>query len=562
MNQKSDMPRPPFVLRLLPCFTDFAFLMPLVFLFGRMHGLRTLLGDGDTGWHIRAGEWIIANGKVPSVDFFSYSRPGEPWFAWEWLADIVLAGLNAAGGLRAVALFGIVILAVTITLLFHLVRRKSNVVVAIMVTIVASAASSIHWLARPHLFTLLFLVLFYGALERVREGRTRIAGIPYLVLLPVVTVLWTNLHGGFIAGIVMVGAYGMGELLQLVFSERRPGRRDARRRAYEYLLCAAACLAASLINPYFYHLHVHMAAYLRNPWNGQHIMEFFSPSFHHPNALFLEAMLVLAAAAAYSASAKGRFIEPLLICVWAHGALLAARNIPIFMIVAAPPVAALIHEWLMAAPEWRVAGWLRSAVARFNRLASETGETEAVGRWHLTSIAGVVVVAALMWAPNPPKNFRAEFDPDRYPAAAVDKLRHDREARIFTNDEWGDYLIWKLYPTHKVFIDGRSDFYGNAFEEKFADVLNVKHGWAATLDQFGVDTILMPPDAPLSGALKESARWRVVYDDGIAVVFRSAAVAGGGTISVASASGGTGRDREITKPKASDRAITTTKSKT
>jgi len=172
------------------------------------------------------------------------------------------------------------------------------------------------------------------------------------------------------------------------------------------------------------------------------------------------------------------------------------------------------------------------------------------------------VVAALIWAPNPPKDFRAEFDPERYPAAAVDTLRHDRDARIFTNDEWGDYLIWKLYPTHKVFVDGRSDFYGNEFEEKYADVLNVKHGWSATLDRFGVDTILMPPDAPLSGALKESARWRVVYDDGIAVVFRSAARTEGDTISVASASDGAGRDREVTKIKASDRTITTNKSKT
>ena len=67
-------------------------------------------------------------------------------------------------------------------------------------------------------------------------------------------------------------------------------------------------------------------------------------------------------------------------------------------------------------------------------------------------------------------------------------------ARIFTNDEWGDYLIYSLYPRHLVFVDGRSDFYGDDFEEKYIDVLNVKYGWEQTLSRFGMDTILLPPE--------------------------------------------------------------------
>ncbi len=102
-------------------------------------------------------------------------------------------------------------------------------------------------------------------------------------------------------------------------------------------------------------------------------------------------------------------------------------------------------------------------------------------------------------------------------------MRSHPSARIFTNDEWGDYLIWSLYPSNQVFVDGRSDFYGDDFENKYLDVLNVKYGWEKTLGRFGVDTILLPPDAPLAGALKESSRWRAVYDDGVALVFRPSA---------------------------------------
>ena len=550
--------RSQFALKLLPSLTDFAFLMPIVFLFSRMEGARTLLGDCDTGWHIRTGEWIVANLRVPAHDIFSFSRAGDSWYAWEWLSDVIFACLNGLGGLAAVVLFSTLLIAVTFMLLFRLARRKSNAIVALVVTMVAAAASSVHWLARPHLFTLLFVVLFYGALERVRDGRTRLAGVPYLALLPLATVLWTNLHGGFFVGILMIAAYGGGELLRAAFSADREERRPAGRRAGRYLLCASACLAASLVNPYFYRLHVHVWQYVSDPYQSQHIMEFLTLSFHHPAAIYFEAMLMMSAAAAFWYASRGRFTEPLLLVMWGHAALLAARNIPIFMIAAAPLVARAMEEWLALLPELRVAEWLRSAVRKFNLVAAETSHTDSIARWHLASVAGAVVVAALLYAPSPPRLFRAEFDPKSYPAGAIETLRRDPSARIFTYDQWGDYLIYRLYPRTKVFVDGRSDFYGDDFEEKCIAVLNVKYDWEKTLGGFGVDTILLPPSVPLAGALKESSRWRVVYDDGVALVFRSAQNTAGESISAATG-GGTGRDREVTKTEARDRAIAKTK---
>jgi len=90
----------------------------------------------------------------------------------------------------------------------------------------------------------------------------------------------------------------------------------------------------------------------------------------------------------------------------------------------------------------------------------------------------------------------------------------------------------------------------------------VRYGWEDTLGRFGVNTILLPPSAPLAGALKESRRWQVVYDDGVAVVFQPAPKAAGRTVSVAHLGGGSGRDREITKTPMRDQAITDIKTKT
>ena len=387
----------------------------------------------------------------------------------------------------------------------------------------AAAASSIHWLARPHLFTLLFLVLFYAALEQVREGRTRLLGVPILAALPVITILWTNLHGGFFVGALMIMAYGGGETLRMAFSPNSEDRRPAWLKARSYFLSGLACLAASLINPYTYHLHVHMAQYLRDPWNSQHIMEFLSPSFHNPTAIFFEAMLVLAVATAVWNLRQGRFTEALLMMVWAHGGLLAARNIPIFMIVAAPPVAAAIQQWLLRVPEMNVAG----VAAHRGRQVQPAGRGDRRDGCHRPPAPGERTRraaggrAGFRAAPaeEVPFGVRSQSSIRR---GALATLRSDPAGRIFTHDEWGDYLIYRLYPGHKVFVDGRSDFYGDDFEEKYIDVLNVKYGWEKILSGFGVNTILLPPSSPLTGALKESSRWRVVYDDGIALVFRSA----------------------------------------
>jgi len=549
-----DAKQSQFAIKLLPSMADFAFLMPIVFLFGRMEGLKTLLSDGDTGWHIRTGEWILAHRGVPTHDIFSYSKPDGAWFAWEWLSDVIWAFLNSHGGLATVAAFAVLLLAITFALLFRLVRRKSSAIVAILVTMLAATASSVHWLARPHLFTLVFLVIFYGTLERVRDGKTTIAGIPYLAILPAATILWTNLHGGFFVGILMIAVYGIGELLNLALAPAADEWRAIVGRAGAYLFTAFACLAASLVNPYTWHLHKHVLEYLADPYSAQHIVEFLSVSFHHPLAIFFEGMLGLAALSGAWFASKGSFTQPLLLVMWAHGALLSTRNIPIFMLVAAPAVAEALQAWLDRLPALDVAGWLRTAARRFNAVAAEMSETDRMPRWHVISGLAMVVVVGLLFAPHPPERFRPEFNPKSFPAAAIDTLRRNPTAHIFTFDQWGDYLIYRMYPDTKVFMDGRSDFYGPEFGKKYLDVLQVNYGWEKTLARFGVDTILMPPSTPLAGALKESARWHVVYDDGVAVVFRSTK-AGKAPVSV-TAGDGTGRDREVTKTQASDLGIT------
>jgi hypothetical protein len=547
------------VVRFLPSLTDVAFLMPLVFLFLRMDGAQRLLADGDTGWHIRTGEWILQNGRVPATDLFSYTKPGAPWYAWEWLWDVIFAWLHQRGGMAAVILVSAMLLCFTFALLFRETRRNCpSVLIAFGATLAATAGSSVHWLARPHLFTLLFVVVFWALLERAREGRTRA-----LFYLPVLTVLWTNIHGAFFAGIILIGCYAAGEITRWLVETDRDEAKAALVRGRSYLITALVSAAATLVNPYSYHLHAHIIGYLRRPDQLKYISEFQSTNFQTNLAQWYEPMLLLGAVAVVWSLYRKRFAHAFLLAGWLHLALFSVRNLPIYLIVAAPIVAATLNEMLQRLADAPLAPWIARAVRGFNEFVAGFGALDSQRRVYATSAAGFLVVSLLFYSPTPPPKFRAEYSPKSYPAEALNVIRGAEFSKsVFTTDVWGGYLIYRLYPRIRVFVDGRFDLYGQQFTEKYIDLMKVRNGWDQTLQQYGVDTILLPVDEPLTGVLKECRRWRVVHDDGTAIVFRSeAALARAGTpesprASAATPDGRDTRDREITNVSQRDPRIT------
>lgn len=503
------------LIRFMPSLADVAFLMPLAFLFMRMNGIGSLLSDGDTGWHLRTGEWILAHGRIPHEDLFSFSKPGEPWFAWEWLWDVAFGWLHQRWGLAAVALVSLAALCLTFSLLYRLIyRRTKNPLVAIGVTFLAAAGSTIHYLARPHIFTLLFTVVFLTVLNRVEEGRTRL-----LWWLPVLTMLWTNTHGGFITGILILCAYAGGNLLRAVTAANGEDRHLAARQSLQYGAALAGCLLASLVNPYFYHLHAHLFAYLKDPYLMDHIVEYQAINFHAGQADFWEAMLVLSVGAAFWFAYQRRFVEVLLLAGWGHLAILMGRNIPIFAIVAAPIVGSALVGWLRLLDSANVASWLPRIGKLVESVSEEMAPMEGLWRVHLISAGAMIILAVAMSSPSAGDKLKPEFDSKTFPARTLPLLGQASQ-RIFTYDQWGDYLIYRLWPHGtRVFVDGRSDFYGTQFGLEYLDLIQAKYNWSQTLARFGINTVVLRPSEPLTVALKESPRWRVIYDDGRAIVF-------------------------------------------
>jgi hypothetical protein len=499
--------------------SDAAFLIPLLVLFWCTTGAGWLLTDSDTGWHIRTGEWILSNGRVPAADIFSFTKPGLPWFAWEWLSDVAMASVHRVAGLGGIVLLCMLLLGLTSTCVYrNAVTESGHRLIAIVLTALGMAAGTIHWLARPHLVTPLLAAVFLRILIRAhRDGKKRL-----LLLLPLLTVLWVNLHGGFFVGIVLLISYALGSVGEELI---QGAGRHALQNAQRYALTAAACMVASLVNPYGYRLHIHVAQYLGTSFYLQRISEFQAVDFHSFTAAYFETLLVLAIAAAFWHLASGRLIQVTLLLGWSHLALFSVRNIPIFAVVAVPGIALAVREWLACARLRKSLRWL----SEFSGSLSEAeGGLEAIARHHIQDrlhsvpCLAVLVLGVLFTHPGRFKTLHAEFDCNRFPvnvATVISQQISGRPIRLYASWQWGGYLIYRLWPEVKVFDDGRTDFYGPAFVKEGLDVWDAHSNWSTILAQYHVNAALLPVDSTLASVLHERPDWMPVYQDKVAVLF-------------------------------------------
>ncbi len=487
---------------LIPSLSDLFFLAILVWLFmsSGAAGWQGLLADGDVGWHIRTGQYILDHHAVPYRDLYSFSKPGAPWFAWEWGSDVFYGWLDRIAGLKGVVLAaGVLIAAFSLTLIRRMMWRGVHLFVALGVALLSVGAASIHFLARPHIFTLLFLSIAVWMVECDRENQSR-----RIWLLVPLTIVWANLHGGFLALIALLGLSAVGTALE-AWSAKEAWGGLWWRNAARYAALAGACAAASLVNPYGYHLHVHMAAYLRSDWIKTVIQEFMSPTFRDENMLQFEALLMVGLIAAGVLLRRKRIVEALWIVFFAHMALASARHVPIYVTVVGPVVAYELAGWWKA---WTHGAAKKSLPAIFNQMAADSAQG-----FRRTSIWPFAVVLGLVFtgAPIPwPKDFPDVNFPTQIVRAHAAQIL---ASRVLTTDQWGDYLIY-VNPQQKVFVDGRSDFYGPETGNPYLRLVNGGPDWRELLLKYDFNLALFPKEMPIVQLLRTQPDWSVAADDG------------------------------------------------
>jgi hypothetical protein len=487
----------------VPSFSDCFFIALIAWLFVcGPYGWKALLMDGDTGWHIRTGQYILAHHAVPTQDLFSFSKAGQPWFAWEWLADVLFAGLFRIGGLKAIVLFGgVMIGAYSTVLLRYAVWRGANGLLAACICLFAVGGSSMHFLARPHLFTLVLLPACLWLVEADRRKNTA-----WLWLLVPITVLWTNLHGGFMIFIACLALLVCGSATEAMLG--RP-RWPAVRR---YSALFAACSAATVLNPFGIGLHVHILAYLRADWIKDLVQEFQAPTFRNEGQFQFEALLVAGLVLTGLLLRRQRVTEALWLLFLAHSSLISVRHAPLYAAVAAPLLASELSVW------WKSQAAERKKTSILSIL-HQLGEdlTPNFGR---SSVWPALAIVALVFVDAPIK-WPRDFPSEAFPTAMVHENTKVLESgRLLTTDQWGDYIIYSFYPRQKVFIDGRSDFYGESLGTEYLHLLQGAYDWRVILDRWGFDVALLPVQWPLAQILKLDPSWQVIKDDSRAILFR------------------------------------------
>ena len=206
--------------------------------------------------------------------------------------------------------------------------------------------------------------------------------------------------------------------------------------------------------------------------------------------------------------------------MWTHLALLSARNIPLFMIIVAPEVGRWLQEVMTRLQPMRYVG---AVFATICEICEELKPMERVPRAYLVSGFSTLLIAAFF--ATGAKGFEAQFNPESFPIQAIPLVERSSAQRIFTYDQWADYLIYRLYPKKPVFMDGRSDFFGTPIVTATQHILAAQYELEGIqLQKFKVDMILVKPDAPLCEVLKMSPDWALRFDDGKVLVFESAGI--------------------------------------
>jgi len=492
---------------LVPDVSLVAALATLLYCFTLFNGLQKLFRDSDSGWHIRTGESILASGSLPHSDPYSFTRAGQPWLAWEWGSDVLIGGVHRVGGLPAVAmLYGAAIAACT-WLWFRLHWAVGgNFLLACAMAAPMLSTANLHWLARPHLLSWLFVLGAVWCAERV-SWRWRSC-----LWVALGTALWANLHASFLFAPALPLLYAGAHFLRPWIWEMNSAAE--REKARWFLLAAASALGGSLLNPYGWNLHLHVFRYLGDSELLGRIGEFQSFNFHAEGATQILLALGIAAVGAVLALGQKRLAQFLLSAALIVMALRSARGLPLVALVGLPLANGAITEGLRACRNLRPR--LRSWLDGFLDYSEGLRRLDAGldGR----AVALAVVLLALLWIRTPAVAARTGFPLDQFPvkaAGAIEKL--PQGIRLLAPDKYGGYLIYRFQGKRKVFFDGRSDFYGAEYMKRYVRLMQVRPGWREQLQAVGFTHALLPNDYSLVAAL-EQAGWKRLYRDELATL--------------------------------------------
>jgi hypothetical protein len=468
-------------------------------------GPKILNFDGDLPRHILTGNLILQTQQVHTTDIFSFRTVGYPSFPHEWLSQVLFGVVYNWFGLNGIVLLTALVIMLTWGIVYRqTIRKSTSFFSALMLTALGVTASQIHVLPRPHIFTYLLTAVWIALLENITEKKTRAWWI-----LPLVMLLWVNMHGMFVLGIIILGIYLVGDFLD------HPSRTwFMSQKTKSLLLGGGLSLIATLLSPSGPRIWEAIASLGSNTYITSKIPEYQSANFHLPETWPFIIIILLTMVGFARTSEIVSWIDIFLVVSFTGIALYTSRMIPLFAIVAAPIAAKAIADWTRR----------EYSQSRLFTVEENIFKINSTSNGLIWIVAIVLLSVVLLRSGNAidPNGRGNVFDHRFFPVEAVKWLEtHPQDSHMFNEFDWGGYLLLRLWPNQQIFMDGHTHIYGEALTREYEQVITLRPGWEGILKKYDVKWAIIRRNTPLARALSASDNWSIAYEDPTAVIFVS-----------------------------------------
>ncbi len=451
--------------------------------------------DGDLPRHLLMGKYVLETGAPPTQEVFAYPYEGRVYIPHEWLAGVIFYLLYILLGLNADVILAGVLLASTFTLIYaQASKQNTQPLFTFLLVLLGAVVTSIHWVVRPHLFSMIFLVIWVIWMERlVGAEPLKFWWFPALMLI------WANTHAESIAGFLVLFAYIGGWFWQFFFGASKPSSATGKSLA----IVTGLSFGASLINPTGIQAWASVTSYINNSYLMSRIVETRPPDFTQTNSLPL--LLLLLLSAFLIVKQRKNFTPAHIFLMGGFGlmSLTSSRNAHLFGVVA--PL--ILSVGLKEIGPIRPINNIETMVSRFSTLIG----------LKIVPTASVLIFSIILL--NSPLKNSNRFDPSIFPVDAVEWLKSNPPSgRMFNEFDWGGYILLHLWPQHQVFIESQADTKGE-LTKKYEQVVTLQENWREVFNEYEIDWVIVSVKSPLAVELKSDSGWATVYQDTVAGIY-------------------------------------------
>lgn len=438
--------------------------------------------DTDLWFHMKAGQVITETGMFIYRDIFSYTAAGREWLYHEWLFGVISYHVYSIFGVNGLIIGKAILLSLAFIFIYKDMRlRGVNPYLASFILFIAVSAARFRFTERPHIFKFLFVAAFIYILDLYRlKGKNR------LWLLPVIQLLWTNIHGSFILGPVIIAIY--------LFSEAISGTRREIKALTVILLLASL---TTIINPYGFKL-IYFSLGFREKSVLSSISEWEPTKLKDLYGAF-GLLFITGLTSFFLRYRKVKLVDLLVFGLFMYLSSKAIRFTALFSLATAPIIADNVH-------------YLSSGL---------TYTRNKKGILWLLSI-GVIVFLLIHEVRGNPILVFGLGQGRAFPQKAIEFLKHHPiDGNMYNSYAFGGYLIWG-YPERKVFVDGRAEVYDREFQEAFIRAAYIRL-WFKALDRYDINYAIIAYSSLETDSFAElisnDPNWVLIYWDDVARIY-------------------------------------------